>query len=183
MGVALAIVDMLNDFVAESGLLYFPKSRSVIRPIQAIKSVFRGLGAPVLYFNDAHPPDSKEFASWPAHCLVGSSGGGIIQELSAESGDVILCKDSINCFQDGVAEKILRGLEVTRLYIVGVAVEYCVRSCALEAMRSGFSPCIIADAVAGVDLASGDVERALEEMRFAGVDFIDASALFADMRR
>ena len=181
MRTALVIVDMLHDFIKPDGKLYFENGQTVVAPIVRLKRAFRAAGIPVLYSNDTHPEDSAEFASWPPHCLVGSPGARIIPELPAEPGDIILCKDSLSLFQGGEAGPILRGLGVERLCMAGVATEYCVKSCALDALKQGLEVVVVKDAIAGVDLRAGDARQALEAMALAGVRFATAASLPGDL--
>ncbi len=176
---ALVIIDMLNDFIMPSGKLYFEKGQTVIDPIARLKAAFRGCGAQVIYGNDAHSKDTKEFSDWTPHCLVGSSGAQIIQELSPQPGDIVLYKDSLSLFADGVAERLVRGLDVSHLYLAGVATEYSIQSCALDALERGLATTVVSDAVAGVDLRKGDARQALETMRQAGVRFTTTELLLA----
>ena len=173
------IVDMLNDFIEPTGKLYFAKGQGVIAPIKRLKAAFRAVGAPQLYVSDAHPPDSREFASWPPHCEVGSWGARIIDALAPGPGDIVLHKDSLTLFAEAAAEGLLRGLGVSRLYLAGVATEYCVKACALDAVAQGFAVTVIADAIAGVDLTPGDAGRALAAMEQAGVAFATTDDVIA----
>ncbi len=175
------IVDMLNDFIKPDGKLSFPRGEGVVGPIVRLKAAFRAAGVPVIYDCDAHPKDSKEFAVWPPHCVMGSWGAQIVPELAAGPGDIIFHKDSLTFFYDGSAEKILRGLGATHLYVAGVATEYCVKWCALDALARGFAVTVIEDAIAGVDLEAGDADRAVEAMRLAGATFIAAEAMLAEL--
>jgi len=168
MSAVFIIVDMLNDFIHPEGKLFFPKGSGVIEPIGRLKTAFRVSGVPVVYDNDAHPKDSKEFAAWPPHCIMGRWGSRIVRELAAAPGDIIFHKDSLTFFYNGAAEKLLRGLGATKLYVAGVATEYCVKWCVLDALARGFAVTVIEDAIAGVDLKEGDVDRAVEAMRLAG---------------
>jgi nicotinamidase/pyrazinamidase len=68
----------------------------------------------------------------------------------------------------GLAE-LLRSRDVENVVVVGLATDYCVKATALDAVELGFSTTVIADAVRPVDLEDGDGERALDEMRAAGV--------------
>ncbi len=182
MGKALCIIDMVNDFITPSGKLYFARGQGAVESIVRIKAAFRAAGLPVLYGNDAHPANSLEFAAWGSHCVVGSPGAGIIPELSPEPGDIVLHKDSMSIFQNPFSGQILRGLGVTQLCLVGVATEYSVRHCALDAVLHDFHPVVISDAIADVEERPGDAGQALEAMRRAGVSFASAEALLADLR-
>lgn len=179
MGNALVIIDMLQDFILPSGKLYFEKGRMTVDSIVRMKAAFRGKNWPVIYGNDAHPKGSDEFSAWTPHCLVGSPGALIIQELAPEPGDIVLYKDSLSLFHDGVAERILRGLDVSHLYLVGVATEYSIKACSLDALERGLAVTVASDAIAGVDLQEGDADRALEAMRRADVQFTDTATLLA----
>lgn len=182
MNKALVIIDMLNDFILPSGKLHFEKGRTVIEPLVRLKAAFRDGKAQVVYGNDTHSEESAEFADWTPHCLAGSSGARIIPELSPQSGDIVLHKDSLSLFADGVAERLMRGLEVSHLYLAGVATEYSIRQCALDAVERGLTATVVTDAVAGVDIRPEDATRALEAMRQAGVRFTTTASLLASLR-
>jgi nicotinamidase/pyrazinamidase len=62
----------------------------------------------------------------------------------------------------------LRDLGATRVFVGGLATDYCVRATVLAALRQGFAVVLIGDGVRAVDVTPGDGERALEEMRSAG---------------
>jgi nicotinamidase/pyrazinamidase len=175
------IVDMVNDFISPDGKLYFPRGADAVAPIVRLKAAFRAAGVPVLYDNDAHPEDSGEFEVWPPHCLMGSRGARLIDALAAGPGDIVFHKDALSLFYDGTAEKLLRGLETSRLYVAGVATEYCVKDCVLDALARGFAVTVIQDAVAGVDLTEGDCQRALAAMRQAGAVFASTEAVLAEL--
>jgi nicotinamidase/pyrazinamidase len=72
-------------------------------------------------------------------------------------------------------ELFLKSREVTDLYVCGLATDYCVLASALDAHEKGFTVFVISDAVRGVNLVKGDVERAIEEMKHKGIVFIDSS--------
>lgn len=177
MSEVFIIVDMLNDFLRPEGKLYFPKGQTVIEPLVQLKTVLRSLGVPVVYVNDAHPHDSEEFAAWPPHCLVGSWGACIVEELSPQPGDLVLHKDSLTCFSAPAAEHLLRGFGATHLYLAGVATDYCVQACALDARARGYAVTVAQDAIAGVDLKENDGDEALAAMRQAGVCLSDCAAV------
>ena len=177
------IVDMVNDFLRPEGKLSFPKGAGAIAPIVRLKAALRAAGVPVVYDNDAHPKDSKEFETWPPHCLMGSWGARIVDELAAAPGDIIFHKDSLTFFYNGSAEKLLRGLGATHLYVAGVATEYCVKGCVLDALDRGFAVTVIGDAIAGVDLKPGDTDQALTAMGQAGASFATTQEVLEKLGR
>jgi nicotinamidase/pyrazinamidase len=69
-------------------------------------------------------------------------------------------------------EVYLRERNVTDVYVVGLATDYCVKFTALDAIALGFTTFVIEDACRGVDLESGDVSKAIAEMRQAGAQVI-----------
>jgi nicotinamidase-related amidase len=161
--------------------LSFEKGQAVVSPIVRLKAAFRAGGWPVLYGADAHPKDATEFSDWRPHCLVGSAGAQIVTELSPEAGDIVLYKNGLSLFQDGAAQRILCGLGVSCLYMVGAATEYSMKHSALDAVACGLTVTMVSDAIAGVDIHKGDAEQALEAMRRAGVRFTTVESLIVSL--
>jgi nicotinamidase/pyrazinamidase len=64
--------------------------------------------------------------------------------------------------------ELLRGLDVKRMYVGGLATDYCVRHTVIDGLKAGFAVVVLGDAIRGVDLTPGDSEKALGEMRAAG---------------
>ena len=118
---------------------------------------------------------------WPAHCVQGSAGAGFADGLEMDRVEAIFRKgadarvDSYSGFFDNGHRRAtglggyLKERGVTRIAVCGLATEYCVKFTALDARRLGFEVVLIEDACRGVNLSSGDVDRAVEEMRAAGV--------------
>ncbi|GAB6037488.1 nicotinamidase [Fundidesulfovibrio butyratiphilus] len=186
MSELFVIVDMLNDFLRPEGKLYFPKGQTTIEPLVRLKAAYRAAGTPVLYVSDAHPENSEEFAVWPPHCLVGSWGARVVDELACEPDDLVLHKDALSFFSAPAAASLLRGLGVSHVVIAGVATEYCVRACALDAAARGHRVTVARDAIASVDIREHDGQEALDAMRQGGVSFADCAELLrglAERRR
>lgn len=173
----LLIVDMLNDFILPEGKLSFPKGRAVIAPIAALRNAFRADGEAVVYDNDAHPEDSEEFATWPPHCVMGTPGARVVDALTPGPGDIVFNKDSLSLFVHTHAAVLLRSLVAGggRLYVAGVATEYCVKEAVLGALERGFAVTVVTDAIAGVESTPGDCDRAIAAMRAAGAEFASAT--------
>ncbi|MEA4855552.1 isochorismatase family cysteine hydrolase [Solidesulfovibrio sp.] len=181
MDKAFVIVDMLNDFITPGGNLFFPKGQGAVAPIVRLRQAFRAVGAPVIYDNDAHPEDSEEFAHWPVHCVMGTHGARIVDALAAGPGDIVIHKDALSLFADGRAARVLRGLGVKRLYVAGVATEYCVKEAVLHALEAGFAATVVRDAIAAVDLDPEDGARAVAALAAAGADFATTEELLAEL--
>ena len=121
---------------------------------------------------------------WPIHCVQGSRGAEFVPGLDMSRVEKVFHKgtdpgiDSYSTFYDNGRrkstglEKYLRENEVTDVYIGGLATDYCVLWSARDAVNLGFQTHVIRDACRGVDLKPGDIDRAFNEMRDAGVDVV-----------
>jgi nicotinamidase/pyrazinamidase len=183
--VALLLVDVQNDF-CPGGSLPVPDGDRVVVPLNGVASCFAAAGLTVVASRDWHPAVTSHFrefgGAWPPHCVQWSSGAAFHPELRLPDRAVIISKgtspdsDSYSAFdgrtEAGVSlDEILSSMNIRRLYVGGLASDYCVRSSVLDALSAGYQVTVLADAIAGVDIKQGDSERALEEMRSAGASF------------
>src|SRR5262249_14381371 len=118
---------------------------------------------------------------WPVHCVQGTPGAAFHPDLELAHVHRVFSKgtdpsiDSYSGFYDNGKRKAtglgdwLRAEGADELSDMGLATDYCVRSTALDARALGFLVTLIEDGCRGVELAPGDVARAVEEMRRAGV--------------
>jgi nicotinamidase/pyrazinamidase len=182
---ALLVVDVQNDF-CPSGALPVPDGDRVVEPLNRAMERFAAAGLPVIASRDWHPPVTKHFQKygglWPPHCVQGTPGAAFHPGLRLPQGTIIISKgtdpeqDSYSAFEaltdaGQSLTELLSALGIRHLYVGGLATDYCVRSSVLDALRLGISVALFSDAVAGVDVTPGDSNRALEEMRQAGVHF------------
>lgn len=183
-GSALLIVDVQNDF-CPGGSLPVPDGDGVVPVLNRYIELFRTKGLTVFASRDWHPERTSHFklygGIWPVHCVQGSDGAGFHPDLRLLPNTVILSKgmdpqkDDYSAFQ-GVDDRgrpfpdILRELGITRLYVGGLATDYCVKESVLEGLRHGLAVTLLEDAVRGVDLQPGDSKRAVAEMVRAGAD-------------
>jgi len=133
---------------------------------------------PTFASRDWHPPDHCSFRAqggpWPLHCIAGSAGAEFASELRLAKNTVVVSKamradrDSYSGFGDTDLESRLRAAEIRRIFVGGLATDYCVLQTVLDARRLGFDVVVLTDAVAAVDAKAGDGARALEQMRAAG---------------
>ena len=124
---ALIIVDMLNDFIDESGALYCGDSGQRIVPFtQERLKGYRERGDPVVYLQDNHDENDKEFERFPAHCVAGTWGCEIISQLSPEAGERIVPKKRFSGFYGTDLEGILKSAGVDEVEVVGVCTSICV---------------------------------------------------------
>ena len=185
LGTALLIVDVQSDF-CPGGALSVPAGDRVVEPLNRIARRCAEAGVPVLATRDWHPLGTRHFRErggpWPPHCVQGSPGAEFDPALRLPEGTLVISKgtdpdtDGYSAFEAADADgqdlrEILASLGVRRLLIGGLATDYCVRASVLEARRMGLDVVVLADAVAGVDMAPGDSARALDEMERAGATF------------
>ncbi len=175
---ALIIVDVQNDF-CEGGALAVPGGDEVVEPINrlAAEADF------VVATRDWHPADHVSFASsggpWPVHCVRDSPGAQLHDDLDSSAIDAIVdtgqTRDSegYSGFEDTELERLLREHDVHEVHVAGLALDYCVKATALDAARAGFDVVLHRGATRAVDVRAGDGERAVEELREAGVRVVD----------
>jgi nicotinamidase/pyrazinamidase len=183
---ALVIVDVQNDF-CPGGALGIAGGDAVVPVLNRYAERFAAAGAPVFATRDWHPARTSHFKAyggvWPPHCVQGTPGADFHPRLVLPTGSAIVSKgmdpseDAYSCFQAETADGMpfaaaLGELGVSRLFVGGLATDYCVKSTAVDGAREGFEVVVLADAIAAVDLTPGDGAKALDEMRAAGAELI-----------
>lgn len=124
---ALIVVDMLNDFIDEEGALYCGQSaRDIVPFVSQRLNAHRKAGSLVVYLQDAHAKDDLEFKKFPPHCVAGTWGSRIINELSPQNGEHVIAKTRYSGFYGTDLEKILAEHEPDEVEVVGVCTSICV---------------------------------------------------------
>jgi nicotinamidase-related amidase len=161
---ALLIIDMLNDFIRENGKLYIGDSGGkIILPIQRELERFRKEKNLVFYICDHHRPDDKEFSLFPPHCLSGTEGANIIEELKPLKNDLIIHKRKYSGFFQTDLDISLREEGIMELELVGVCTNICVLYTAVSARMLNYKVTVLKDAVASFDQQAHDF--ALKQMK------------------
>jgi nicotinamidase/pyrazinamidase len=172
---ALIIVDCQNDF-CPGGALAVPDGDAVIEPINRLARE-----APfVVATRDWHPPDHGSFAvrggRWPVHCVQESEGAQLHAGIDRDRIDAIINKgqrpdaEGYSGFEGTGLERLLREHGARDVHVAGLALDYCVKATALDAVSMGFDTVVLADLVRAVDLTPGDGDRAVAEMEQRGVE-------------
>ena len=179
---ALIIVDVQNDF-CPGGALAVPEGDKVVEPINRVAPLFRH----VVTTQDWHPPNHCSFQQsggiWPVHCVAGTPGAELHPQLNQQPVNIRIRKadtvdrDAYSGFDHTDLAEQLRSRGVARVFVCGLATDYCVRATALDALREGFATFVLTNAVRGVDAQPGDSEKALREMQQAGVNLITTGEL------
>lgn len=175
---ALIIVDVQNDFTP-GGRLAVPHGDEVIEVVNRLASTCEL----VVASRDWHPADHGSFAEqggiWPSHCVADSEGAQLAPGVERQLIDVIVDKgrsreaDGYSAFEDTGLDELLRSRGVDTVHVAGLALDYCVRATVLAARRAGFDVVLHRSATRAVDVEKGDGERAVAEMRSAGVKVVD----------
>lgn len=176
-GDALLIVDVQNDF-CPSGALAVGEGDRVVPVLNEWIEEARVQGVPVFASRDWHPADHISFRQrggpWPPHCIRGTDGAKFHSGLKLPSTVEVISKgdmpgeDSYSAFGGTHLAALLRRAGVKRVWIGGLAQDYCVRATALDAINEGFEVHLIVDATRAVNAAPDDGRRALEEVQLAG---------------
>jgi nicotinamidase/pyrazinamidase len=172
---ALLIVDFQNDFTP-GGALGVDGGDEIAGRLNELAADPRF--EVVVATRDWHPPEHGSFREqggiWPVHCVQGTDGAELHPGLDRTRVDVVVDKgqdpgaEGYSGFEATLLEELLRARGVDHVTIGGIATDYCVKNTALDALRLGFGVTVDRDAVRGVEVAPGDSERALEEIRAAG---------------
>lgn len=198
---ALIIVDVQNDFVP-GGALAVPGGNEVVQVLNCLQERFDLVVAtqdwhPANHgsFASNHPGkkpgdiidlNGLSQILWPAHCVQNTTGANFVPGLKTEHIAKVFQKgtdpgiDSYSGFFDNGHRKstglddYLKSVGVREIYVAGLAADYCVKFTALDAMALGFKTWLVTDACRGVNLKPGDVAKAIEEMRQAGVELISS---------
>ena len=175
---ALLVVDFQNDF-CPGGSLAVPAGNEIIPQVNGYIQYCVRKGWPLFFSRDWHPAQSAHFQDfggiWPVHCVQDTAGAQFHPQLQIPANAVIISKgmdptrDSYSAFQGEDSQgtsfgQILKDRDIHELFICGLATDYCVKSSTLDALKQGLKVYVLKDAVAGVDVKSGDSSRALEEM-------------------
>jgi nicotinamidase/pyrazinamidase len=187
-GDALLIVDLQHDFLP-GGALAVPHGDRVLGPIERAMALFQARGLPVFATRDWHPADHCSFRAqggpWPPHCVAGSAGADFANGFELPGDAVVVSKGTLpdreaySGFAGTNLNEALHDARVQRVFVAGLATDYCVLQTVMDAIDRGFDAVVLGDAVAAVDQAPGDGERALARMRARGARVEPSTALAA----
>jgi len=183
---ALVVVDIQYDFIP-GGTLSVTGGDLVIEPLNHAITVFHDRNLPIFFTRDWHPSHHCSFeennGSWPPHCVQGTKGAEFVSTLFMPDDAVIISKGAhleydqySTAFgvddQGRTLESILHGLDVKRVFIGGLATDYCVLNSVTDLKKEGFDVFVLRDGSAAVNVHPGDEQRALETMKELGASLI-----------
>jgi nicotinamidase/pyrazinamidase len=176
----LLIVDMQKDF-CPGGALPVAFGDEIIPRINSIMGRFDL----VVASRDMHPAGSRHFTKWPVHCVAGTPGADFHPSLDINKAHSFIEKGT-TLEDDGYSDfdstnldlaGYLREQAVEKLFVCGLATDYCVKATVLDALRLGFKTVVLADCVRAVDAQPGDGDRALQEMQQNGAIILTSEHL------
>jgi nicotinamidase/pyrazinamidase len=201
---ALILVDIQNDFVP-GGALPVNEGGQIVPIVNRIQSQFDLVVATQDWHPANHgsfaanhpgkkPGEVIELGGlrqilWPVHCVQNTVGAAFVPALNMKQVAEVFQKgtdaliDSYSEFFDNGHRKatglgdFLKARKVTDVFIAGLATDYCVKFTALDAIGLGFKTHLVEEACRGVNLKSGDVAKAIEEMAVAGVKMVKNVAM------
>ena len=148
---AVLVVDMLNDFCKPGGAMVLSGYEKLVGPQRAIIAAARKTGASVIFIADGHRPKQRrdrEFLKRTPHCVEGSWGARVIDDLDARAEDIFVIKRRYSGFFNTDLDLTLRDLEINTVIVMGVVTNICVRSTVHDAFFHGFQVVVPEDAVA-----------------------------------
>ena len=177
---ALLIVDVQNDF-CPGGALAVPQGDEVVPVINAIMESFTVIVAS----KDWHPEKTVHFDKWPVHCVQNTPGAEFRPDLDASKIQQVFLKgtgdkdDGYSAYEATNLDLVthLREKQVTNVYLVGLATDYCVKASALDSLRCGFNTYVVTDAIRAVNLEAEDGAKALAEMGDQGAHQISSAQI------
>ena len=184
---ALLVVDVQNDF-CPGGTVPVSNGAAVAATLGTAARAFAEQGARVFATRDWHPAGHLSFntkgGQWAPHCVQGTKGAKPPTALQLPKGSVIVRKgenrDAYSGFIDSDLETRLRKAKIARLFVGGLATDYCVLNTVVDALDMGFETYLLTDAVGSLDIEPGDGMRAVHLMQGSGALLTTSEEVIAD---
>jgi nicotinamidase/pyrazinamidase len=170
---SLIVVDVQRDF-CPGGALPVPECNRTVAVLNRYIDIFNESGAKTFATRDWHPPNHISFkphgGPWPPHCVQGSRGAEFHPDLKLSKNIRIISKatdpsrESYSGFDGTELEDDLRRNRVRRLFIGGLATDYCIKNTVFDALKLGFETVLLLDATRGIDQKPRDSQEAIQEM-------------------
>ena len=176
---AIIIVDVQNDFCPH-GALPVPEGDQVVPVLNDYIKIFKKAKAGIFATRDWHPPNHISFKAqggpWPPHCVQNTEGAKFHPDLKLPSGTTIVSKamnplkENYSGFEGAELSSILRKHSVLRVFVGGLATEYCVKNTVLDALKLGFKVMLLSDAILGINAEANEAAKAIDKMVESGAE-------------
>lgn len=172
-GDTLLVADIQNDFLP-GGALGVARGDEVVPILNRYVTDFHARGLPVFATRDWHPPNHCSFREqggiWPVHCVRGSTGAEFHPDFHLPPSAIIISKatdpgkEAYSAFEGTALDERLREIGVRRLFIGGLATDYCVLNTVRDAIKKGYAVVFLKDGIRAVNLNPDDGRKAEDEM-------------------
>ncbi len=178
---ALIIVDLQNDF-CPNGALAVPKGNTIIKPVNQLVKKFTHVFATLDWHPSNHCTFNTQGGDWPIHCLAFSTGAKLHSKLRIPQAKLVYKGTNpqdlaFSGFDHTNLKKLLNQNKITRLFICGLATDYCVKETVLDALKHQFTVYLLKDCIKGVNLKPNDSQKAIKKMGNKGAKIITSSFL------
>jgi nicotinamidase/pyrazinamidase len=177
LGDALLVIDIQNDFLP-GGRLAVTEGDQVIPVMNNYIDCFIQRQLPVFLTRDWHPKNHGSFIKqggpWPEHCIAGSTGAEFARGLHLPatvpvfSTGIEVENDGYSGFENPDLNKQLQRFGVSRLFIGGLATDYCVLKTVCDALDLNYQVLLLTDAIRAVNVHRQDGEQAINKMILKG---------------
>jgi nicotinamidase/pyrazinamidase len=174
---ALIIVDLQNDF-CPGGALPVPECDQVVPVLNDYIKIFKKANAKIFATRDWHPPNHISFEAqggpWPPHCVQDTEGAKFHSDLKLPAEVTVVSKamdphkEAYSGFDGTDLTNRLTQNGVTRVFVGGLATDYCVKNTVLDARKNGFETVLLLDASRGINVEPDDVAKAIAKMVKSG---------------
>lgn len=188
-GDALIVVDVQNDFLP-GGSLAVADGDKVVPVLNGLIDTFESRGLPIFATRDWHPASHCSFKQrggpWPPHCVGGTTGAQFASGLRLPATATIIGKatspdkDAYSGFDETDLDVLLRRGGVRRLFVGGLATDYCVLNTVKDGLSLGYEVLLLRDAVRAVEMHAGDGERAIDQMQELGAIAVESDQVSAE---
>ncbi|MGC9366563.1 MAG: isochorismatase family protein [bacterium] len=177
---ALLVVDLQNDFCS-GGALEVQQADQIVPRINKVMNKFKL----VVASQDYHPPETIHFNQWPVHCVKGTAGAEFHPDFLRNQVALVVRTGTTSedhgysAFESTEVDlsNYLKSQGVKKLYVCGLATDYCVKESVLAALENGFETFVLTDCIKAVNVNPHDGEKAVEEMKGKGALLITSDDL------
>ncbi len=174
---ALLVTDIQNDFLP-GGALPIKEGDEVIPVLNEYIQIFKHAKAKIIASRDWHPENHISFKAqggpWPPHCVQDTEGAKFHPDLKLPADTTIVSKaidphnEAYSVFEGTGLGNMLKAQGISRIFVGGVATDYCVVNSVLDAKKLGLEAVVLMDGIRGIDANPGDVDKAVDAMIKSG---------------
>jgi nicotinamidase/pyrazinamidase len=176
---ALIVVDVQNDF-SSGGALPVPDGDQVVPVLNDYIRIFKKANSKIFATRDWHPTNHISFETrggpWPPHCVQNTEGAKFHPDLKLPTDTIIVSKamnpqkEAYSGFDGTELADTLKKQGISRVFVGGLATDYCVKNTVLDSRKLGFDTVLLLDASRGINAKPDDVANAIHKMVNSGAE-------------